>query len=145
MGIRVARIRSGLVMAPSGGAFGRILPLVKLGLAGPLGSGRQWWPWITLEDEVAAIEFLLDHDVSGAVNLAAPAPARQRDVIKALAAAAHRPSLLPAPRFALRIALGEFADDILASQRELPRRLEAAGYTFRHPTLEDAARWTLRG
>lgn len=144
-GIRVAMIRSGLVMSPSGGAFGRILPLVKLGLGGPLGDGRQWWPWITLEDEVGAIEFLLTHDVSGPVNLSAPAPARQRDVVKALAAAAHRPSLLPAPRFGLRIVLGEFADDVLASQRELPRKLEAAGYVFRHPTLEEAAHWTLQG
>jgi uncharacterized protein (TIGR01777 family) len=142
-GIRVATIRSGLVMSPTGGAFGRILPLVRLGLGGPLGNGRQWWPWITLEDEVGAIEFLLTHDISGPVNLSAPNPARQRDVVKALAHAAHRPALLPAPRFGLRIVLGEFSDDVLSSQRELPRKLEAAGFTFRHPTLEDAARWTL--
>jgi uncharacterized protein (TIGR01777 family) len=144
-GIRVVRIRTGLVMAPQGPAFGRILQLVKLGLGGPLGNGRQWWPWITLEDEVGAIEFLLTHDVSGPVNLAAPDPARQRDIVKALAEQAHRPALLPAPRFGLRIVLGEFADDVLASQRELPRKLQAAGYTFRHPTLDDAARWMLHG
>jgi hypothetical protein len=143
-GIRVALIRSGLVMSPDGGAFGRIIPLVKLGAGGPLGSGQQWWPWITLEDEVGAIEFLLTHDVSGPVNLSAPNPARQRDVVKALASGAHRPALLPAPRFGLRIVLGEFAGEVLASQRELPRKLEAAGYAFRHPTLEDAVRWTLR-
>jgi uncharacterized protein (TIGR01777 family) len=143
-GIRVALIRSGLVMSPEGGAFGRIIPLVKLGAGGPLGSGQQWWPWITLEDEVGAIEFLLTHDVSGPVNVSAPNPARQRDVVKALASGAHRPALLPAPRFGLRIVLGEFAGEVLASQRELPRKLEAAGYAFRHPTLEDAVRWTLR-
>ena len=143
-GIRVVRIRTGLVMARQGPAFGRILQLVKLGLGGPLGNGRQWWPWITLEDEVGAIEFLLTHDVSGPVNLSAPEPARQRDVVKALADQAHRPALLPGPRFGLRIVLGEFADDVLSSQRELPRKLQAAGYAFRHPTLEDAARWMLQ-
>jgi uncharacterized protein (TIGR01777 family) len=143
-GVRVATIRTGLVMSPHGGAFGRILPLLKLGLAGPLGSGRQWWPWITLEDEVGAIVFLLTHEVSGPVNLSAPNPAPQREVMKALAAAAHRPALLPAPRFGLRIVLGEFSDDVLSSQRELPRRLLAEGYAFRHATLDDAARWTLQ-
>jgi hypothetical protein len=143
-GIRVAHIRSGLVMSPSGGAFGRILPLVKAGLGGPLGSGKQWWPWITLEDEVAAIEFLLTHDLSGPVNLSAPHPARQKDVMKALARAAHRPSLLPAPKAALRIALGEFAGVVLGSKRVLPRRLVAAGFTFRHPELDGAAEWVLR-
>jgi hypothetical protein len=143
-GIRVARIRSGLVMSPSGGAFGRIVPLVKAGLGGPLGSGKQWWPWITLEDEVAAIEFLLTHEVSGPFNLTAPHPARQKDVMKALARAAHRPSLLPAPKAALRIALGEFAGAVLGSKRVLPHRLIAAGFTFRHPELDGAAEWVLR-
>jgi uncharacterized protein (TIGR01777 family) len=147
-GIRVAHIRSGLVMAPKGGAFGRLLPLVKLGLAGPLGSGKQWWPWITLEDHIAAVEFLLDpdltHDVSGPFNLTAPHPAPQKDVVRALARAAHRPALLPAPKAALRIALGELSDDILASQRVLPRRLVEAGFTFRHPELDGASEWVLR-
>jgi hypothetical protein len=144
-GIRVARIRSGLVMSPSGGAFGRMLPLVKAGLGGPLGSGKQWWPWITLEDEVAAIEFLLTHDASGPFNLAAPHPARQKDVMKALARAAHRPALpVPAPKAALRIALGEFAGAVVGSKRVLPRRLVASGFTFRHPELDGAAEWVLR-
>ncbi len=143
-GIRVAHIRTGLVMSPEGGAFGRLLPLVKLGLGGPLGSGKQWWPWITLEDEIAAIEFLIEHDVDGPVNLSAPQPARQKDVVKALARAAHRPSFLPAPKFALRTALGEFSEDITASQRVLPRRLLDAGFTFRHPALDAAAEWVLR-
>jgi uncharacterized protein (TIGR01777 family) len=142
-GIRVARIRTGLVMSPEGGAFGRLLPLLKLGLGGPLGDGRQWWPWITLEDEVRAIEFLLTHDVSGAVNLTGPEPAPQRDVVKALGQVAHRPSLFPAPRFGLKLVLGEFADDVLASQRALPTVLQGAGYTFTHPTLDAAARWVL--
>jgi hypothetical protein len=143
-GIRVAHIRTGLVMAPEGGAFGRLLPLVKLGLAGPLGSGKQWWPWITLEDQIAAIDFLLTHDVAGPFNLSAPHPAPQKDVIRALARAAHRPALLPAPKAALRVALGEFSEDILSSQRVLPRRLVAAGFTFRHPELDGASEWVLR-
>lgn len=142
-GIRVATIRTGLVMSPQGGAFGRLLPLLKLGLGGPLGNGRQWWPWITLDDEVAGIEFLLTHDVSGPVNLTGPDPAPQRDVVKVLASLAHRPSLFPAPRFGLRLVLGEFADDVLSSQRAVPMVLEAAGYRFRHATLDDAARWVL--
>jgi uncharacterized protein (TIGR01777 family) len=143
-GIRVAMIRSGLVLTGGGPAFGRLVSLTKLGLGGPLGSGRQWWPWITLEDEVGAIEFLLTHEVSGPVNLSAPEPARQRDVVKALARAAHRPALLPAPAFGLRIILGGFASEILASRRESPRKLLAAGYPFRYPTLDGAARWTLQ-
>jgi len=142
-GIRVALIRSGLVLTGGGPAFGRLVSLVKLGLGGPLGNGRQWWPWITLEDEVAAIEFLLTHEVSGPVNLSAPDPARQRDVAKALARAAHRPALLPAPAFGLRIVLGGFASEILASRRELPGKLLSAGYPFRYPTLDGAARWVL--
>jgi uncharacterized protein (TIGR01777 family) len=143
-GIRVAQIRTGLVMSPSGGAFGRLLPLIKLGLGGPLGSGKQWWPWITLEDELGAIEFLLTHAVAGPVNLSAPHPARQKHVVRAIARAAHRPALLPAPRLALRIGLGEFSDDILDSQRVLPSRLPAAGFTFRHPELAGASDWLLR-
>ncbi|HVN12767.1 MAG TPA: TIGR01777 family oxidoreductase [Kineosporiaceae bacterium] len=143
-GIRVVKVRSGLVMARRGGAFGRIMPLIKLGLAGPLGGGRQWWSWITLEDEVAAIEFVLNRDLSGPVNLSAPDPARQVEVVRALAHAAHRFAVVPAPEFALRVVLGKFADDILTSQRMLPRRLEAAGYRFRHPQLAVAAEWMLR-
>jgi uncharacterized protein (TIGR01777 family) len=144
-GVRVALIRSGLVMTRGGPAFGRLVQLTKLGLGGPLGNGRQWWPWITLEDEVGAIEFLLTHDVSGPFNLAAPDPHRQRDIAGAIAKAAHRPALLPAPAFALRIVLGGFASEILASRRELPRKLQAAGYVFRHPTLDVAARWLVDG
>jgi uncharacterized protein len=143
-GIRVVKARTGLPMSRDGGACGRLLPLIKLGLGGPLGNGRQWWPWITMDDEVGAIEFLLGSSVSGPVNLSAPNPARQKDVVKALARVAHRPALLPAPRFGLRIVLGEFADDVVASQRMVPRRLEGAGYAFRQPTLETAAGWLMR-
>jgi len=140
-GIRVTLARTGLVMAPTGGAFGRLLPLLKLGLAGPLGNGRQWWPWITLEDQTAALEFLLEKDVDGPVNLGAPNPQRQGELTKALGRAFHRPALLPAPAVALRLALGEFSADVLASQRMVPRRLLEAGFSFRHPDVDSAAEW----
>jgi len=141
-GVRVVHARTGLVMARSGGAFGQLLPLLRLGLGGPLGTGRQWWSWITLRDEVRALTWLLEQPVSGPVNLTAPAPARQRDVVGALARVLHRPALLPAPAFALRLVLGEFAGEVLASQRVLPVALEGSGFRFDHPDLESAARWT---
>lgn len=143
-GIRVASTRSGLVMSRSGGAFGgRLLPLIKLGLGGPIGSGRQWWSWVTLEDQVAALRFLLENEVSGPVNLTSPEPARQRDVMRAIARAARRPSVVPVPAFALRLVLGEFAESILSSHRAVPRKLLEAGFTFRHPRIEDAAAWVV--
>jgi uncharacterized protein len=141
-GVRVAHARTGLVLSRRGGAYGRMRPLLLLGLGGPLGSGHQWWPWITLRDEVRALTWLLQQPVSGPVNLDAPAPARQRDVVRALARALHRPALVPAPAFALRLVLGEFASEVLASQRVLPVALEGSGFRFDHPDLESAARWT---
>ncbi len=140
-GIRVAHARTGLVMARSGGAFGRLLPLARLGLAGPLGSGRQWWSWITLDDEVAALEHLLTAEVSGPVNLCAPEPVRQKDLTARIAHALHRPSLLPAPSLALRMVLGEFAADVLSSTRMVPEQLEASGFAYQHATALDATRW----
>lgn len=141
---RVAMIRTGLVMSGSGGAFGRMLPLLKLGVAGPLGNGKQWWSWITLDDHVAAIEHLLTADVSGPVNLGAPRPERQADLMKALGRAFHRPALVPAPAFALRVALGEFATDVLASTRMAPSVLQGSGFTFRHTAIDSAAEWLTR-
>jgi uncharacterized protein (TIGR01777 family) len=141
-GIRVVTVRSGLIMSRTGGAFGRrLLPLTKLGLGGPLGNGRQWWSWITLEDQVNALRFLLENPLKGAVNVTGPEPARQRDVAAAIAHAAHRPSAVPAPAFALRLVLGEFSGEILGSQRVLPTRLRDAGFTFRHDHLDAAAAW----
>lgn len=137
-GLRVAFARTGLVLAPEGGALGRMLSLARLGLGGPLGGGRQWWPWITLEDEARAIEFLVERELEGPVNLSAPQPVRQGELARALGRALHRPSLLPAPAFALRLVLGEFADDVLASQRMLPSRLLDAGFVFNQRTVEQA-------
>ncbi|WP_380167912.1 TIGR01777 family oxidoreductase [Jannaschia sp. R86511] len=140
-GIRTALLRTGLVMAPGGGAFGRLLPIIKAGLGGPIGDGRMWWPWITLVDEVRAIEFLLDADVSGPVNLGTPHPARNVDVTKAVARALGRPALVPVPGFALRVVLGEFADDVTSSQRMVPQTLSEAGFDFVHADLDHAAGW----
>jgi uncharacterized protein (TIGR01777 family) len=138
-GVRVAFLRTGIVLARSGGAAGRLLPLIKLGLGGPLGSGQQYWSWIGLEDEVRAILHLLDAPVGGPVNLVAQ-PATELEVVRALAEAVHRPAVLPVPGFALRLALGQFSDEILGSLRVLPAALTASGFVHRHPTPDLAAR-----
>jgi uncharacterized protein (TIGR01777 family) len=142
-GVRVATLRTGLVLAGDGGLLTRLRPLVKAGVAGRLGNGRQFMPWISLLDECRAIEFLLDHHISGPVNLTGPDPARNSDFTKALGAALHRPTVIPTPAFALRTALGEFGAEALASQRALPAALQGAGFEFTHPTLEAALDWAL--
>lgn len=140
-GIRVAHLRSGLVVATGGGAFGRLWPLAKLGLLGRLGSGRQWWSWISLADQVAATRFLLSRpDISGPVNLVSPLPATNAEVTKALARAVHRPAPLFVPKQALRLALGGFADELLVSQRVEPAVLRATGFTWQHSDIDSAAR-----
>ncbi len=137
-GAPVALARTGLVMAPTGGAFQRLLRLARLGLGGPLGSGRQWWPWITLADEVSALIHLIDHpELVGPVNLTSPDPRPQREIATEIGRALGRPAILPAPAVALRVAVGEFADDILASQRVLPTRLTAHGFQFAQPSLAE--------
>jgi uncharacterized protein len=141
-GVRAVHPRTGLVLSRRGGAYGRMRPLLLLGLAGPIGSGRQWWSWITLRDEVRALAWLLDHELSGPVNLVSPAPARQRDVMAALGRAVHRPAVLPAPGPAVRLLLGDFSVEVLGSKRTVPAALQASGFTFEHPDLESAARWT---
>lgn len=135
-GVRVTFARTGLVAAPKAGAFGKLLPLFKLGLGGRLASGKQYWSFISLRDEVRALEFLLTHDVRGPFNLTAPEPRTNADVTRVLASALNRPALLPVPGFALRIAVGEFSSDITGSQRVLPKRLQDAGFSFLDPTLE---------
>jgi uncharacterized protein len=140
-GLRVVHARTGLVLTPAGGAMQRVLPLARFGLAGPLGTGRQYWSWITLHDEVRALAHLVDHDLIGAVNLVSGQPMRQGEVMRALGAQLRRPAVLPAPSLALRMALGEFASDILASQRVLPGVLKASGFVFDHNTIASALRW----
>ena len=145
-GVRVALLRTGLVCG-RGGLLGRLIPLVKVGLGAPVGSGRQWWSWISLADEIGAIRHLLTHDVSGPVNLTGPAPLTNRDFTKMLGRVLHRPVLpVPVPVVALRVLFGEFADvGIAAGQRVLPRVLEGTGYQFEHDTAEKALRWATSG
>jgi uncharacterized protein (TIGR01777 family) len=140
-GIRVALARTGILLSPTAGLVGQLKPLLKLGLGGPIGRGRNWWGWITLPDEVAALAFLLEHDVAGPVNLTGPEPERQVDVIRALARAWHRPAVFAAPPPLVRLAIGEFAGEITDSQRATPEVLRGAGFTFRHNRIEDAAAW----
>jgi uncharacterized protein (TIGR01777 family) len=140
-GLRVVHARTGLVLTPNGGAMERVLRLARFGLAGPLGSGRQYWSWITLHDEVRALAHLIDQDLSGPVNLVSVQPLRQAEVMKALGAVLGRPAVLPAPALALKVILGEFASDILGSQRALPSVLTASGFVFDHDTIESAMRW----
>jgi len=140
-GLRVAHARTGLVLAPNGGAMERVLRLARFGLAGPLGSGRQYWSWITLHDEVRALAHLIDQDLSGPVNLVSVQPLRQAEVMKVLGAVLGRPAVLPAPTLALKVIMGEFASDILGSQRVLPSVLTASGFVFDHDTIESAMRW----
>ncbi len=143
-GVRVAQLRTGLVLAPEGGLLRRLKPIAHLGLAGPLGSGRQYFPWISLRDEVRAIEFLVTHAVSGPVNVTGPAPVTNAEFAKALGRVLHRPAVLPAPGFALRAVLGEFAGEVLAGQRAVPAVLDQAGFGFEHDNLGSALRWALR-
>lgn len=146
-GIRVCHLRTGLVLAPDGGFLDRPVLLTKLFLGGPIGSGRQWWSWIDIDDEVDAIRFLLDHDTAGAVNLVGPSPETNRSFTKALGRVLGRPTLLPAPAFGVRLILGrELADEVvLAGQRVLPRSLEGAGFDFRYDDAEASLRHVLQG
>ncbi len=141
-GIRVAHLRSGLVCAPKGGILGRVLPIFRLGLGGRLGSGQQYWPVISLVDEIAAIRLLLDHDVSGPVNLTGPEPVTNREFTKILGRVLGRPTLATVPPIALKVALGGFADEgVLIGQRAVPEKLLDAGFAFEHPNAESVLRW----
>lgn len=139
-GARVVRIRTGLVLARTGGLLGVLRPLFRFGLGGKLGNGKQYMPWISLDDEVGAIVFALEHEsLSGPVNLTGPQPATNAAFTKALGRAMHRPAPWQVPSFAMKIVLGQAAEEMaLFGQRALPRALEEAGFHFRHPTLEDA-------
>ncbi len=136
--VRTVKIRTGLVLDPTGGALGKMLPLFRFGLGGKLGSGKQWWSWITLHDQLRAIRFLLENKVEGPVNLTSPNPATNQEFTAALARALHRPALFPAPAIALKIALGGFSTEVLGSKKILPEKLLAAGFTFDYPHLASA-------
>jgi uncharacterized protein len=140
-GIRVVNLRTGIVLAASGGMLGSLLLPFRLGLGAKIGSGSQYLSWISIADEVRAIRFTLDDDrIAGPVNLTAPEPVTNAEFTRALAGALHRPAVLGLPAAALRLALGEVASELLCSARVLPGALTAAGFSFRHPVIGDALR-----
>jgi uncharacterized protein (TIGR01777 family) len=141
-GVRVVTPRTAVVLSRSGGAMGRLLPLLRAGIGGPLGNGRQYWPWITLPDLTSAFGFLLTSGNSGPVNVAAPEAADVNTLVAGLAKALHRPALLRAPAPALRLVMGKLADELLlASQRIEPTLLRGSGFTWDHPSVALAAGW----
>jgi uncharacterized protein (TIGR01777 family) len=139
LGIRVVIVRTGLVLAGEGGFLARLLIPFKLALGGPIGNGRQWMPWIHVNDQVGLIDFLLHQSsLSGVFNACAPQPVRNADFARALGRVLHRPALLPAPAWLLRLGLGELAGLLLGGQRALPNRLLAAGFVFTFNDLPSA-------
>ena len=146
-GVRVARLRLGLVLDPAGGVLKRLAPLFRAGLGGPVGSGQQWFPWVHMDDVVGAIRWALDEpDALGPYNTVAPGIVRQGEFADALAAAYGRRARLPAPGWALRLAFGSMADEaLLASQRVVPSRLREQGFRFRWPELRAALAQLLGG
>ena len=138
-GARIAVMRFGVVLGKDGGAMAKMIPAFKMFVGGSLGSGNQWFPWIHLEDLMAAILFILEHrDVSGPLNFCAPNPVRYRELAKTLGEALGRPSFMPLPAFLIRIAMGEFGDIFLGSQRTIPDRLLKYGFSFQHPDIKGA-------
>lgn len=139
LGVRVVRLRIGIVLGKGGAAFEKLSTVLKLGIGGRLGSGRQWMPWIHLTDlRSAIVHAVISENLTGPVNGTAPNPERNTDLTRKLATALHRPAIFPAPAFALRLVLGEFSSALLAGQRAIPAALQADGFHFRYPTLEDA-------
>ena len=139
LGMRVILIRTGLVLSAQGGFLSRLLLPFKAGLGGPIGNGRQWMPWIHIDDQIGLIDFLLhQNSASGPYNACAPKPVRNREFAKTLAAVLHRPAFMPMPAFALKVGLGELSLLLLGGQRATPARLLAAGYIFRFTDLRAA-------
>ena len=137
---RVVLARFGVILDNRGGALPKIMLPFKVGVGGRIGNGKQWMSWIALQDAVAALQFALtNRSLRGAINVVAPEPVINSDFTKTLANALHRPALMPAPAFALRLAMGEMADALLlASQRVVPEKLQQAGFQFKHPALRRA-------
>ena len=143
-GIRVVHPRTGLVVAGNGGAWGRMFPLFKAGVGGKLGSGKQYWSWISLRDEISALTYLIENEsLSGPVNLTAPTPQTNAEITKVMGSVLGRPTLLAVPSIALKVALGEFSSEVLGSARVLPAVLEQSNFTFADPTVESAIRQAL--
>jgi uncharacterized protein (TIGR01777 family) len=143
--VRLVLVRTTIVMSRRLGALSRLLPLIKLGIGGALGSGKQWWAWISVVDEAGAILHLIDHaDASGPFNLTAPEAATCGEIVKSLGFQLHRPTIIPVPAFALKLLLGEAADELLlCSQKLSAQKLLDSGYKFAHPTLDSATAWVV--
>jgi hypothetical protein len=138
-GVRVVKLRTGFPLHASGGLLKPLLLTFRLFVGGTIGNGRQWMPWMSLEDWLSAVTFLLvREDISGAVNLVGPAPVRYAEFSRAIGRTLHRPAILPIPRIALRVVLGEFANEAVASLRVLPGVLTRAGFPYQHPDLDSA-------
>ena len=131
--VRTVKLRTGLVLDPTGGALGKMIPLFRFGIGGRLGSGKQWWSWITLHDVVRAITFALQNPLAGPINLSAPNPVTNQEFTACLARSMHRPALFPVPGLALKIAFGGFASEMLGSKKVLPDVLTQAGFMFDYP------------
>jgi uncharacterized protein len=145
-GVRVVTPRTGVVFSPSGGALGRLLPLLRCGVGGPLGHGRQYWPWVTLPDVSSAFQFLIHSHHQGPVNVCAPESADVNSIIAALGAALHRPAIARVPSPALRLVMGKLADELLLpSQRMEPAVLADAGFAWQHASVGGAAAWIAPG
>ena len=145
-GVRVVLLRTGIVLNPKGGALARLLPPFRLGVGGPIGSGRQWMSWISLDDHLRAMEHALSHaELNGPANLVAPHPVTNAEFATTLGRVLARPAIVPVPSFALELVYGEMARaTILAGQHALPKALLRAGFEFAHPTLEQALRFELQ-
>jgi uncharacterized protein (TIGR01777 family) len=138
-GVRVIRLRTGIVLGKGGGALAKMVPPFKLFIGGPLGSGKQWMPWIHVEDEIGMIQLLMENsNARGAVNACAPNPVTMKEFCPTLGSVLHRPCWAPVPAFALRLLLGEMAEMLLTGQRAVPAAAERLGYRFRHPELREA-------
>jgi hypothetical protein len=136
--VRTVKLRTGLVLDPTGGALGKMLPIFRFGLGGKLSNGKQWWSWITLHDQIRAIAFLLESKISGPVNLTSPNPVTNSEFTAGLARAMHRPALFPVPALALKIVLGGFSSEVLGSKKVMPQALTEAGFTFDYPHISSA-------
>ena len=136
-GIRVVHFRQGIVLSREAGALHRMLPFFRLGLGGPVGSGKQWWSWVSLPDVVSAYRLAIESELAGPVNLGAPNPVTTRSFAKALGRAIRRPAVLPAPSFAMKLLFGEKGEEVLLyGQRAIPARLLDAGFEFTAPTID---------
>ena len=136
--VRTVKLRTGLVLDPTGGALGKMLPLFRFGLGGKLSNGKQWLSWITLHDQIRAIAFLLVNKISGPVNLTSPNPVTNSEFTACLARAMHRPALFPVPAIALKMVLGGFSAEVLGSKKVMPQVLTEAGFTFDYPHISSA-------